>query len=164
LDFSPAQKKIRISDHDELCSQQEQIQNFIRMFLSCTLPISIVKNNELKQQFCSSLNSGFKVPNTDVLKNSIITTYDRIVNLIKDKIAKTSEYMALTLNRTYHCLRVVKRIKRDSKRDQIPALGVTIVIEKLKQRLRINQPKNDVIWQVKDTISDNLEKLPYISK
>ncbi|CAG8853588.1 22658_t:CDS:2, partial [Gigaspora margarita] len=69
----------------------------IRMLLSCTLPLSIVDNNEFRR-FCSSLDSRFRLPDSDIVRNIIINTYNRTEKLIQNKIIETAEFLAITLD------------------------------------------------------------------
>ncbi|CAG8742417.1 35908_t:CDS:2 [Gigaspora margarita] len=93
----PLQKKRKISDN--LCSNpnSQYVHSLIRMLLSCNLPLSIVNNNEFRQ-FCSSLDSRFRLPNSDIVRNIIINTYNRTEKLIHNKIIETAEFLSITLD------------------------------------------------------------------
>ncbi|CAG8490147.1 15881_t:CDS:2 [Racocetra persica] len=67
------------------------------MLLSCTFPLSIVDNNEFRQ-FCSLLDSRFKLPDSDIVRNIFINTYNRTEMLIQKKIIETAKFLAITLD------------------------------------------------------------------
>ncbi|CAG8710761.1 13326_t:CDS:1, partial [Dentiscutata heterogama] len=94
----PAQKKRKFSDN--FCPHPQylvQNSNLIRTILSCTLPLSIVKNNEFRQ-FCSSLDSRFTLPNCDSIRASIINAYNQMNKLIQNKIVETAQFVALSVD------------------------------------------------------------------
>ncbi|CAG8828001.1 33398_t:CDS:1, partial [Racocetra persica] len=98
LDVFPSQKKRKSSDNlNSYLQYLIQSHNLIRMILSCTLPLSIVNNNEFRQ-FCSSLDSRFILLNSETIRNTIINAYDRTNKLIQNKIIETAEFVALTLD------------------------------------------------------------------
>ncbi|CAG8484352.1 12527_t:CDS:2, partial [Racocetra persica] len=89
LDAFLSQKKRKISNNLNSCPQHlTQSQNLIQIILSCTLPLSIVNNNEFRQ-FCSSLDSSFMIPNSETIRNTIINAYNQINRLIQNKIIET---------------------------------------------------------------------------
>ncbi|CAG8762595.1 28541_t:CDS:2 [Racocetra persica] len=89
LDAFSSQKKRKISDNLNSYPQHlTQSHNLIRMILSCTLPLSIVNNNEFSQ-FCSSLDSRFILLNSETIRNTIINAYNRTNRLIQNKIIET---------------------------------------------------------------------------